>query len=327
MRAEHDGGKKKWSIMLFLLGLLSKVSVFPLPFALLLVDALMGKRVSWQNIKEKWPYFALSAAFLLLAVFGKKTQIGFEPVLHMLLALASIPLSLQHIFYPVGLTIFYPFVDPISIAHPAIWGGACMILAIAILTWVLRKQVPMLPFAVAWFVLLVGPSLLNVYRGGELGVPDIYLTSDRYVYLAIIGPVLCIGSLVDRWRNLVWAGIPIGGVLAVLTILQIQTWHNSESLFQQVIDVGQPSHVAYTNMGGYKAEARDLEAAESLYEHSLKIRQTTRVLNNLIQIKGLLGKYQDAQLLYDQYVALKPDDLERQIFLRKFLTAPTSPTP
>jgi tetratricopeptide (TPR) repeat protein len=102
----------------------------------------------------------------------------------------------------------------------------------------------------------------------------------------------------------------------VLTVRQIRTWHDSDVLFKRVLAVGQPAHVAYTNLGGFAAQAKDYPAAEELYDASLAIRRSPSVLYNAIQIKGTLGKKDEARDLYEEYARLKPDDREGQAYRR-----------
>jgi len=143
-------------------------------------------------------------------------------------------------------------------------------------------------------------------QGGELGISDIYLTSDRYSYLAIIGPIIACGYFLKRtsW----YIGIVPVAILIGITVNQIPYWHNSDDLFRRVLDTGQPSHVAYTNLGGYAAQSGNYEQAELLFSQSLSIRRTTRILFNLAQIKAHLGKTEEARALYQELLQLNPSD-------------------
>ena len=296
--------KRKISIALFLCGLLSKVSVFPLPLCLILIDWVQENDI---RMKDKLPYFALSVIFVTIAFIGKSTQAS-GLLTAIILSPAGILLTTKHIIWPVGLTILYPFVDAVSLTNTRVLSGAAlMILMVAIcaVTW---KKNRMITFGIVWFILMLSPSLLNVQRGGELGVPDIYLTSDRYAYLALLGPMFLLGTLYKKIRE-EWA---IGLVImcCILTFRQSWYWQNSNSLFERVIHVGQPSHVAYTNVAGFTARNGNLEEAESLFEKSLEIRTTTRVLFNLAQIKTHLGKKNEALALYRALLEITPEDNE-----------------
>lgn len=314
-----EGKHKLMSVGLFALGLLAKVSIAPLPVALLLLDYLGDRDITLERIKEKWPYFALSILFLIVAFVGKESAMGASALTMGLLAFASIQLALLHVIFPVGLTIFYPFVDAVSVTHPRIWIGALVLIALVIVGWLLRKKSRMVWFAVLWFLVLIAPSLLTTVKTGELGMADIYLTSDRYAYLALLGPVIFIGWLLSRRVNIAWTAVPVLAIFAFLTFKQIGFWHDSEALFRRVIDLKQPAHVAYTNLGGFAAQEENFAEAEILFEQSLAIRRTPRVIYNLVQIKGALNKPSEARALYDEYMQLRPNDAEARTYLRRFV--------
>jgi 4-amino-4-deoxy-L-arabinose transferase-like glycosyltransferase len=67
---------KKWyvlSILLFALGLLSKISIVVLPVALLLIEDVRGRRAG--SLKRTAPFFGLSLIFGIVAMLGKQHQI------------------------------------------------------------------------------------------------------------------------------------------------------------------------------------------------------------------------------------------------------------
>ncbi len=313
-----DSGKcGRCSITLFLLGLLSKISIFPLPFCLLLLDYLKGERITKRRITEKWLYFLLAGVFLLIAFSGKQVQASADIVSLVLTAFISIPLTIFHIVFPLFLTIFYPFIESVHLLHPRVLIGILIVSILAGTACYFRNRVRVITFSILWFILLLTPSLLNVQKGGELGIPDVYLTSDRYAYIAILGPVVLIAFLLKRIRW-DWTIIPLV-VLALLTIRQTQTWQSSSTLFQRVIEVKQPAYIAYLNLAGYAAHAEDYNKAEKLYEEALQIRKSSKILYNLIQLKGLLGKKSEARALYEEYVKMRPNDSKGRLFLNKFI--------
>ena len=108
-------------------------------------------------------------------------------------------------------------------------------------------------------------------------------------------------------------------VFGCITIAQQGYWNNSSALFGRVVDTNQPSHVAYTNLGGFAVQAGNIEEAETLFEEALSARRTTRALFNLAQIKAHLGKTEDAIKLYEELLLLTPDDKSARNKLQKLL--------
>jgi hypothetical protein len=272
---------------------------------LLLLDYLRGEELTKERITEKIPYFILAFVFLIIALIGKSTQIS-DPLIPIILAPASLLLTAQHILIPTGLTIFYPFISDVSLSNTTVLTGIFVLACTGIISVATAKRTRALSFAVVWLLVLLAPSLLNMQKGGELGIPDIYLTSDRYAYLALIGPIILIGFMLKHTS--LYIGLALVVMLSALTATQVPYWHSSDQLFRRVIDSGQQSHVAYTNIGGYAAQAGKFEEAEELFTQSLSIRRTTRVLFNLAQIKAHLDKKKEAIALYQELLELTPND-------------------
>ena len=176
---KNDAQKKVLSVGLFACGLLSKVSIFPLPLALLLFDYLRGEKLSASHLKEKVPYFGLSLVFLVIAIIGKKTQVA-DPFSSIILSPAAFLLTVKHVLLPSGLSIFYPFVSEVSLGHQLVVSGLVLIITLGVSCLISYKRTRSVIFCVLWFGILLTPSLVNMQRGGELSIPDLYLTSDRY---------------------------------------------------------------------------------------------------------------------------------------------------
>ncbi|MBI3332386.1 glycosyltransferase family 39 protein, partial [Candidatus Peregrinibacteria bacterium] len=186
LRSRDDGMPMRWSVLTFFLGLLSKVSIFPLPLVLLLLDWMRGESLDRDRLKEKIPFFLLSVTFLVIAILGKHTQMSalWIPIL---LSPTAIFLALKHFFVPTDLSIFYPFTDPVSVAHPAVLFHGVVLLVVAVLiVWSLRYT-RLLAGGFLLFLFMIAPSLVNMLKGGGDGAFDVYLSSDRYVYGAMLG--------------------------------------------------------------------------------------------------------------------------------------------
>lgn len=292
------------SVVLFALGLLAKVSVAPLPFVLVLVDWLRGERIDRANLRQKLPYFTLAAIFLVVAFFGKQVQVR-DLWAPLLLSFIAIPFYLGKLLVPLNLSIFYPFTGDVTFLHPRIFGGLLLVLAVTIAAVLVlrRSRVP----AFAWFsfLLLLAPSFLNVLKGSEVGINDLYFASDRYAYLPSIVLLVAVGSPLSlragRWLLLLV--LP----LVFLTARQSLVWRESETLFRHAVAAQGNSHVAMSNLAGLLARSRRLDEAAELYDQSLAIRRTPMTLFNLAQVRAAQGMKAEAVELYEELLALRPD--------------------
>ena len=304
----RETGERYWlGFVFFVLGLGSKISVFPLPFVLIALDWMQNGSVTKKDWKEKIPFFLASAIFLGIAFYGKAAQLV-SPWVPITLSFAAVPLYLQHFFLPLGLSIFYPFVDEVSVMHPRILVGFVVTLGlVAALFYGLRTNKRLL-FGLLFFGLLLLPSLLNVVKGGEDGLYDFYLGSDRYMYLPMIGILfLAFLYLPKRWQV---GAIPIVIVCSVLSFRYGTTWATSERLFAHAVAEQNNSHVAYNNLAGMYAANGKLTEAIPLYEQSLSIRKNSRALFNLAQIFEHQREYDRSLALYEELLSFQPRHAE-----------------
>lgn len=299
LRFKERGRGYRVSVGLFLLGLLSKVSVAPLPLLLVILDLFEG-RIMW---REKMPYIVLSAVFIIVAMVGKAGQMG-DLLTPLLLAFVAVPHYLFKLVLPLNLSVLYPFVEQVSIANTQILIGFFIVVALSIGAWVLRKRMPIVGVAWVLFLLLLAPSFLNVAKGESL-----YFASDRYMYLPIVAILIMVGTLVREKLSEV---VLIIAVIAcsILTMLHLPTWKSSEALFSQVIAAGYPSHLAISNLAGLRLKKGELEEAALLYEQSLAIQETAETYFNVGQLLSAQGRLDQATEAFRKAVAITPMDAQ-----------------
>jgi tetratricopeptide (TPR) repeat protein len=98
----------------------------------------------------------------------------------------------------------------------------------------------------------------------------ISIVADRYVYLALLGPALGLAWLLKRYWG-PWA-IGVGGIVlavyAALGFAQAAYWHDTGTLFAQVLDVNSRSVVARFHLGllAAQSEGHDDEAIHQFRE-------------------------------------------------------------
>lgn len=292
------------SVIAFALALASKISVVLLPLTFIVFDWVRDGSVSKRSLKEKVPYATLMIIFLVVAFFGKTAQPAgiFLPVL---LAFVSLPFYVGKFLVPVNLSILYPFTDAVTITHPRVLVGMLIVALAAAGIRLLRRKRTVVAGAL-FFLLLLAPSLLNVLRGGEAGVADIYFASDRYVYLGIIGLLIIVGSFFTK--RTAYILVPVILLFGFLTYYQSMVWKDSTSLFQHVINSHNESYVAYMNLAGLEARNGNLERAKELNAESLEIRKTSRGYYNLARIALAEGDRETAIRSFEAAAAITPDD-------------------
>jgi protein O-mannosyl-transferase len=304
-------GKYYWvSVFVFVLGLLSKISIVFFPLILLATDWVMEDRIDKHKIKNKIPYVIASVALLAVAIIGKATQI-LDVTTPILLAFVSIPFYIQKFFLPVGLSIFYPFTSEVTLANPKILFGIVFVGSLLV-RWSIRYT-RLFAFAIIFFLLSIMPSFVNVMKGGEMGISDIYFASDRYAYIAIIGILFLVAPLITK-KTIKYITF-IMGILAILSFRQSLVWKDSEALFDHATNVHSDAYVAYNNLAGLMVQKGDLEKAKDMYQQALEIRENTRSLFNLGQVYNSLGQHQLAIKMFERGVSLNSKDAQARAML------------
>ncbi|ALM10410.1 MAG TPA: hypothetical protein DEB30_01630 [Candidatus Peribacter riflensis] len=252
------------SLLLFLCGLFSKVSVAPLPFILLLSDWLErdSLRARW---KEKIPFFVLGALFVIIAIVGKTEILGASDLLtNVLLGMKSTAFVLWQLLVPVHFSILYPQ-QPLREADPWLFvASAAVVIALLGAAALSARRQRVLAFGIGFFLLLLLPSFTNFFRNGSL-----FFSSDRYAYLPMLGMLVPLFVALDgvlkgrdRLRWVATAGV-IGVVLGLAAVAraQVPVWQSTESLFRHVVSLYPRSALAYVNLGVVRTRVGDSEGA------------------------------------------------------------------
>lgn len=252
----HDRRGRWWSVGAFFLGLLSKVTVATLPFVLLLLDCWQGRPISRKSVISKWPYFLLSAIFIVIALFGKRQNVATLGLIStFLLACKSTIFFLEKFLWPSSLSVLYPQETPVTITSAEFaLPVAAVILLLCVVAFLWMRWRPG-AIGLLFFLLTLAPGFANFWKNNYL-----FFASDRYVYIPIIGLLLALGAALDhllhspfpatiRARALpaVAAGLVIASSIA--TAVHADVWRDSRSLYHQTLALYPREGVALNNLG------------------------------------------------------------------------------
>lgn len=227
------------SILLFLLGLLAKVTIVILPFVQLLTDWYSGRNMrSWTVYREKIPYFLLSAIFIVVALVGKAQLLKIANLLpseYVGISVQSTVFAASKVVLPINLSVAYPLLGTIeffslpsllALALVFFLGGLCVIQYVRY-----GRKMPL--FAYVFFLLSYAQAAVNLVKGA-----DLYLSSDRYAYIAQMGVLMLIASMLSSLWNTrharVLTALFFGSLLVLLgtmTLRQSLVWANTDLLF------------------------------------------------------------------------------------------------
>jgi tetratricopeptide (TPR) repeat protein len=319
--AEMPAKKWRWlcaALAAFVLALLSKAIVVTLPVVLLLLDVYPLKRLSrpWLSpenaavLREKIPFFLLSAAFGPLGLWGQKISAEMRPLesyglaARLAQAFYGMALYLSKTVLPIRLLPLYELpkhLDPL--AAPFIV-AAVLVVFVKSVAFALRKKWPAAWIAWLYFFVTLAPVLGVVQFGAQIA-------ADRYTYLPSMGlAVLAGGVLLALMRknraSLFIAGLVVAS-LGVLTWRQSRVWHDTESLWSHALSVDPKIISAHNNLGLELVAQGRVQEGVRHYEEALSIdSDSADAHNNLGKALELLGRRPEAVLHYREALRINP---------------------
>ncbi len=279
--------------LLYFLSGLSKSMALPLIVILFLTDYWYNRDFKLKRITEKLPYFlALVSLLALYGLFNShassntpvnivKGEVEGTSQLASLKFLNGLPflqyissvstrilLSIIHSFIPVKLSIIYP--------HDKIYGFfgwsivvlPVVIAALVFWAWKSRNKNRYFFTGIIFFMICLSPVLAQSSTGQAI------FLSDRYTYIPSIGLFLILVPLINNLqvsktqRSIIFAAICLFYFL--VSMVNINNWKNSESLFAQALKVYPESALAHLNLGLYYREQNNYEEALSIYSEGIK---------------------------------------------------------
>lgn len=163
---------------------------------------------------------------------------------------------------------------------------------------------------------------LSLFLGGLLPVlglvPFVFQTystvADRYAYLAMLGPALGLAWLLT-WgyrRKVLW--VVCGAILVLCawrSMVQVQVWHDTITLFTHTLHHNPHSAVAHNNLGLALAQQGEVDAAIQHYRQALSLRPDFAYTHNNLGLALVQqGKFAAAVAHYKEALRLQPDYLE-----------------
>lgn len=319
----RDRDSPKWyllSLVLFLLALLSKVSILLLPAGLFLLDWYRGQR--WRQ--GEWirivPYLVFSVLFFIIALFGKQDLIVTTTLVEkFLMALRSLWFILGKLFLPLDLSVLYPAEGPIVLIALPYLLALILFLALALALAISFHRTKILITGLGLFLLFLIPSFVNFAKQG-----DLYVTSDRYAYMAGIGIFLIFATALFRLQSGLKAnrGVLnppsiISGILLIvlgwLSWQQMSVWADTPALFAHTLSIYPDSHVAMTNLANAKRRRGEIAESLALLEKAhQKKPQSTKILINLGTTLRQMKRFGEAIQRFNEALKIDPTHAEAQ---------------
>ena len=226
----------------FTAAVLSKETSLSLLLALPLYDACFMRTPAWVPRKRRWqgvygPLALLALGLLGLSSAWREFSAGWLARLDWSLPAEQLPVlahALRLLLFPINLTFDYDFPARSFLSGKAQLAAASLWALLLFGAWRLRgRQPPVLSFALAWFLILLGPTN-SIF-------PRIDLLSERNLYLPAFGLCWAAAMALEKLRarrfprSIPWALAGTLACFAILVVLRNEVYRNDVSLWQDTV--------------------------------------------------------------------------------------------
>lgn len=264
---ERPGPARYLAVVLcFIFGLMAKPMLVTLPCVLLLMDIWplgrwpldrpggIWRAPAGQLIAEKIPLLALSVLSIGLSTSSLQGHNSLMPYgaipmgLRISNALVSYVAYIGKLFWPLDLSVYYPFPKIIPLWQPV--GALVILMGISLLVWRMRREKPFLIVGWFWYLGTLIPVIGLVQAGLWPAM------ADRFAYIPFVGLYVmiawgCFGGYARgrHSRALLAFTVALMMILAVKTWNQTAYWKNSITLFGHAIELNGNNLIARNNIG------------------------------------------------------------------------------
>ncbi|MBI4579221.1 MAG: tetratricopeptide repeat protein [Planctomycetes bacterium] len=277
------GGWKLYAVSLatFVLALLSKPTVTPLPALMLVLDVWPLSRLSRRAVLEKVPFLAvagISAAVTVLSqqhvhIVASRQLTLFDSAL---LACHNAVFYPWKMLWPVNLCSVYPFPEPFGLSQPRVLAAVIIsVLLTAGLVFSLRWTRALLA-GWAFFLIALTPTLLNAGYG--MGV-----AADKYAYFPALGLLLALAWAMSRGFQPAWSlstrralvivpcVLLAAGLEARATRDYLEQWQTTERLSRHVLAAAPGTAWAHGQLGSCLLKQGRSADALAEYEEAVRL--------------------------------------------------------
>jgi protein O-mannosyl-transferase len=312
-----DHGRKEWkyyifTVILFLLSLLSKGMAVTLPVVLLLVDYYREGKFTWRSVLDKMPFFLVSLKFGLIAIEAQESaqaiNAGVASDFFDRIALACYALStyLWKAVLPIDLSCYYSYPEDVEgiiyICILIIWG-------LGFLVYKSAKHTRDIVFGAAFFLVTIVLVLQILAVGGTI-------VSERYSYIPYIGLFFIFArwlvKMAEEKRSL--RGLLYGGTLIIVLIFsylaaqRTKVWKDSITLWTDAIEKDDQAPAAFNGRGDAYTMLKKYDLAEKDLKRALALQERYHEAHyNLGLVYYYKGMYAEAIKEYTRAIEIKPD--------------------
>lgn len=313
----HGGRAYLVSLAAFVLSLLAKSTTLVLPLVLLVYDICFPSGERRLRLKDKIPYVLATIVFALISMRVQQADFqggiripyhGGSPLATLYTMLPVFCLYLLRLVWPTGLSAIYA--PPVHTSLNVTVVMASLVIAVVIWAGIhLFRYDRRLGF---WFLFF----WIGLIPFAQI-VPILWLITDRYINVAIIGAAALTGAAAVYLRNRLGSGgtqVLYGIItiwlltLAIVSSQRVGAWRDSLTLWSDAVTKTPASAKAWGHYGETLRISGQVDAARQAYERGLKLDPANpEVLAGLGVLYTEDGNLDNGFELLNKLVEVKPD--------------------
>ncbi len=290
--------------------MLAKIQAVALPLSFLAIDYLLGRKLKWNLLIEKIPFFALSLITGLVGIYFLGEQGSFESqasynfIQRLFIGAHTYGVYVLKFIFPYKMVPLYPY--PAEFPVKFYFGILYALAAAGTLYWAYVREMKQLVFGILFFTFNV-MFVLQIVGAGQA------FLADRFTYIAYIGLFF---MLVYYWHQLiekrprykVYAMAGMGIYLALfagMTFSQTRIWKNSDTLWTHTLKYYDSTPLPFRNRGNYFRDQGKVQEAMDDYDAALDLKaDDDGIFNSRGKLFFNQKKYREALQDYNKAIEL-----------------------
>jgi tetratricopeptide (TPR) repeat protein len=314
--------KNDWKLYLgcvatYILALMSKPTTVPLPVLMLLLDFWPLKRLKWQSILEKLPFFVVGGIFAIITYISQARTAAvtlpsaYGPERIPLILCHNIIFYLYKIIWPFNLSSHYAFPKPLALSNPMVLAGVigtCILIPLLIIS--LRWTRAVLTGWLFFFVAVL-PTMQII------GFSNV-IASDKFAYLPSIGLLMVLTAGLTWLFSKICKDIPLRAAVVVMVLIlagaetaatrgYLVHWRDTVSHYKYMLKLSPDTVPLHNDLGVALLAQGKLDEAISHYRQALQYKPDhVKAHTNLGIALSKQGKFDKAISHYRRTLQLKP---------------------
>jgi protein O-mannosyl-transferase len=303
------------SFLSFVAALFAKPSTVMVPFLIFAMGYFFLGRRPGQLLSDLWFWFVLLCPIIVITTRVQPSEELEFPLPGLLergaIAVDSIRFYVMKILWPVTLSLDYGETPSQILSRSAGHWVGCVGLMGAVVgaLIILVRRSPWAIGSALFFLLALFPVL-----GFKPFVFQMVSTvADRYLYLAMLGPAICLTLCLTtaRFERKKEAYVCLGLILGLLSLKsqqQVEVWRTSTDLLTHTLEKNPKSWLSHNNLGVVYESRSDWEKAAEHYGLAGELRPNATIFNNLGAVFLTQRQFYPALVAFKRALSLKQDD-------------------